>query len=259
MASTWPSCVEAPIQRMCFGLCAFEGLRIFGCGIRDACACSPAPLVGTCLKIDGAYRNWHFSKFKVKLNPRLVLPTRHSLQGHPESGKMCMILINKILKDELAFSSAVHGRCIYKKIIRGQLVLILRQVDDALMPCKDESMAREITGRIGKLIAFDAEIAEKDYPIEFFGLAGGFNGVGIDQFQDRIRVSARKCINRFLKAHGWGALSGKEKSDGSVEKPIFKDSMAISRPVSPLSQDSVEQMFKQAGPLEHSAGSWVLI
>ena len=39
-----------------------------------------------------------------------VLPVYHALQGHPESGKMWIKLINNIIINELGFHTTTHDR-----------------------------------------------------------------------------------------------------------------------------------------------------
>ena len=75
-------------------LCAENGLTTYGADVTDAYAHSPAPDTATYLSIDDAYAEWYRKRFGKVLNRRWVLPVRHSLQGHPESGKMWMRMID---------------------------------------------------------------------------------------------------------------------------------------------------------------------
>ena len=86
VASTWSSCVSLPIQRLFLGMCADLGLVVYGGDATDAYAHSPTPN-DTYLSIDAAYADWYENKYKKKLDRRQVLPVKHALQGHPESGK----------------------------------------------------------------------------------------------------------------------------------------------------------------------------
>ena len=113
-----------PVQRPFLGIAAANNLRIYGSDIRDAYAHSEKPIVDTYLAIDDANSGLYFKKYGKRLNKRWVLPVQHSLQGHPESGKMWMRLIDKVLIKELGFASTVHDRCIYRKVINGKLVII---------------------------------------------------------------------------------------------------------------------------------------
>ena len=105
IVSTWSSCVELPIQRLFVGLCAQKGLCMYGGDACDAYAHAPAPEMMTHLTIDDAYYEWYKEKTGKSLNRRYVLPVLHSLQGHPESGKMWMQLIDRILIKELSFAT----------------------------------------------------------------------------------------------------------------------------------------------------------
>ena len=61
MVNTWSSCVEFPMQRLFMGLSAENGLRIYGCDIRDAYAHTPAPHINTYLRVDDdACSNWYY-------------------------------------------------------------------------------------------------------------------------------------------------------------------------------------------------------
>ena len=82
--------MELPIQRLCIGLCAQKGFCMYGRDARDAYAHAPAPEMITYLMIDDAYFEWYKEKTDKTLNRRFVLPVLHSLQGHPESGKILM-------------------------------------------------------------------------------------------------------------------------------------------------------------------------
>ena len=61
------------------------------------------------------------------------MPVLHSLQGHPESGKMWMELIDQVLLKQMNFTTTAHDRCIYRTVIKEKLVLLLQQVDDFLI------------------------------------------------------------------------------------------------------------------------------
>ena len=96
VASTWSSCVALPIQRLFLGMCADLGLIIYGGDATDAYAHSPAPN-DTYLAVDEAYSDWYKQKYGKQLEQRQVLPVFHALQGHPESEKMWMKMIDNIL------------------------------------------------------------------------------------------------------------------------------------------------------------------
>ena len=96
----------------------------------DAYAHVPAPEMMTNLTIDDAYFEWYKEKTGKALNHQFMLPVLHSLQGHPESRKMWIKLIDRILIKDLEFKTTTKNRCIYIKKIEGRTILLLQQVND---------------------------------------------------------------------------------------------------------------------------------
>ena len=84
------------------GIASHAGLTVYGGDATDAFAHSPAPN-DTFLAVDDAYAEWYKDNYGVTLNKRQVLPVQHALQGHPESGKMWMHMIDDILIKEIGF------------------------------------------------------------------------------------------------------------------------------------------------------------
>jgi hypothetical protein len=177
LANTWSSCVEQPIQCIFLALCASQGLTIYGGGVTDAYAHSPSPEVHTYLSIDDAYADWYQKKSNKILNHRLVLSIQHSLQGHPESGKIWMIIIDRILIEDIGVSTTTHDRCIYTKQIDGKTILMLGQVDNLMIGCTNERIARNIYHIIGTKIRFKTEEEEDSVPFEWLGIVKDYNGV----------------------------------------------------------------------------------
>ena len=77
---------------------------MYGDDARDAYAHAPAPEMMTHLTINDAYCEWYKETTGKSLNRRFVLLVLHSLQGHPESEKMWMKLIDRILIKDLGFA-----------------------------------------------------------------------------------------------------------------------------------------------------------
>lgn len=135
VASTWSSCVVLPIQRLFLGMCNNLGLIIYGGDATDAYPHSPAPN-DTYLAVDEAYSDWYEQKYNKCPDWQQVLPVYHALQGHPESGKMWMNMIDNILIKEMGFRTTTHDRCIYHRVLTdGSVQLMLHQVDDFLLVC----------------------------------------------------------------------------------------------------------------------------
>jgi hypothetical protein len=69
---------------------------------------------------------------------------------------MWMRMIDRIPIEEVGFTTTTHDRCIYTKQIDGKTI-ILWQVDDFMLGCTDESIARNIYNIIGTKIRFKTE------------------------------------------------------------------------------------------------------
>ena len=201
VASTWSLCVELPVQRLFMGLCADMGLTIYGGNATDAYAHSPAPN-DTYLAIDDAYADWYYKKKGEHISKQMVLPVHHALQGHPESGKMWMKMIDKILINQLGFRTTTHDRCIYIRERDGQVQLLLRQIDDFCTGMTSEKAARDLFNNIDVKIQFLSEKEDGKIPFEFLGVVTDYNSVDIIQTPDYIKMSCKNYILRLLKSHG---------------------------------------------------------
>ena len=129
-----------------------------------------------------------------------------------------MRLIDSVLIKDMGFTSTVHDRCIYCKVINGKPVLLLRQVDDFMMACSEEAIAKKLTHTIGKKIWFKAEEEQNNLPIEFLGLVKDYNGVDIKQTSRKIKMHAKAYLEHFLQANGWDTTSDKEKKGSFLTK-----------------------------------------
>ena len=149
----------------------------------------------THLTIDDAYYEWYKEKTGKSLNRRFVLPVLHSLQGHPESGKMGMKLIDRILIKDLGFATTTKDRCIYIKKIDGRIILLLRQVDDFCVRCTDKQDAKNIYNLIGTKIQFQSKREKGDIPFEYLGLVKDYNGTDFVQTKKYIKMNCANYIN----------------------------------------------------------------
>ena len=78
-----------------------------------------------------------------------VMEVLHSLQEHPSSGKQWMKMIDKILIDDLGFSTTTHDQCVCKRTDSEGTVTIPRQDDDfslepQTIPLLKESLSRSV-------------------------------------------------------------------------------------------------------------------
>ena len=118
VASTWSSYDKLPVQRIFLGIAADLGLTVYGGDATDVYAHSPAPN-DTYLAIDDAYADLYKDRFGEEIDRRYILPVKHCLQGHPESGKMWMYFIDNILIKEMGFKTTTHDQCIYWTVRDG--------------------------------------------------------------------------------------------------------------------------------------------
>ena len=181
---------------MFLGIAADSGLTVFGGDTTDAYAHFPAP-IETYLVIDDAYADWYKDQFDKEINSKHSLSVHHCLQGHPESGKMWMHFIDNIIINQTGFKTTTHYCCIYRKFIDGEVVYLLRMVDDCLLLCKNEKTAKNILIIIGEKRSFDTEKEKGIIPFEFLGIVDDYYGVDIRQTSHYIEISCQGYINHL--------------------------------------------------------------
>ena len=232
LAKTYSACVSQPVQRLFLALAAALNYLIYGGDARDAYAHSPSSTIPTYLSLDEQYIEWYFERYGIQLDPSLVLPIQHAMQGNPEAGRLWETHANKILAD-LGFTTTTHDRSIYTANIDGIQVLLLRQVDDFAIACPSESIATSIFDAIGTRLQIATETT---VPFKYMGLLSDFNGVNVDQYRDSISVSVSSYIDRIMQTHGWTT-------------PI---QVSTRIPQAPIPDDAISSMFNHVGPSEDS-------
>ena len=109
-----------------------------------------------------------------------------ALQGHPESSKLWEKHINNIMfSNEHNFKTTTHDWTIYKTIYKGNIVFLLRQVNNFALACKQESTAKESYNVIGRSLRLEKEPCD---PFSYLGLVKDFNGVYIEQSSEYIQI-----------------------------------------------------------------------
>ena len=107
-------------------------------------------------------------------------------------------------------------------------------VDDFLISCKLESVAKRIYDYIGTKLKLHKEI---DAPFKYLGPATNYNGVDITQTKHYIEISCAGYIDRVNRAHGW-------EHPGPDE--------ITSRPTSPIPERALDVIYQEHGPVEGS-------
>jgi len=173
------------------------------------------------MKLDDAFRDWHLERTRVLLDKDVVLPVLRALQGHPEAARLWEEHMSAILKD-VGFKNTMHEKNIYTGQFCGKKVLLVRQVDDFALGCRQESMAKSVYANIGAKLALHNEA---EAPFEYLGLVDSFDGYDVLQTRDCIKLSAESYIRRLLKAHGWDSPSPRESSN-KPKPPLHESDIA---------------------------------
>jgi hypothetical protein len=131
VAKTYAACMEQPAQRLCWALVAALNLTAVGCTVGNAFAEAPAPTQQPFFMcINKQFQDWWENCLGCDPIPRgRVLKVNKALQGHPKAPCLWHKHIDKIMTKELGFAATTHKTCLHHKMIDGNLVLVLRQVD----------------------------------------------------------------------------------------------------------------------------------
>jgi len=231
--NTYALCLEHPVFRLFIALCAADNLTIYG-DAKDAFAHSPGPSMPTFMKLDDAFCDWHLEQTGVLLDKDLVLPVLRALQGHPEAARLWEEHISAILKD-VRFKNATHKKNIYTGKFCGEKVLLVRQVNDFALGCRQESTAKSVYSKIRAKLTLHNEA---EAPFEYLGLVNSFDGYDVLQTRDYVKLSAESYIRHLLEAHGWDNPSLRELSN---------------KPKPPLHESDVANLFNLAArPVENT-------
>ena len=218
LANTYSSCIEQPIMRLFFALCAIEGYLSIKVDATNAYANSPPPDQPTYVFIDEQYVDWYFTTHGITLSRDYVLPVQHALQGHPESGALWERFLNKVLSRH-GFVSTTHERSIYKGTFDGFKMLISRQVDDLAIGCTNADSIRKLVA----IICSEDKIDLRDE-----GTLESFNGVDVKQTRNYIQITCETYIDKFLAHYGWASAATNESSE---------------KPIEPIALSTVPQLF----------------
>ena len=88
--------------------------------------------------MDDAFRDWHLERTGELLEKDQVLPVLRALQGHPKAARLWEEHISGMLA-EIGFRNAAHKKNIHAGRFCGEKVLLVRQVDDFALGCRQES------------------------------------------------------------------------------------------------------------------------
>jgi hypothetical protein len=145
--------------------------------------------------IDEPFRNWWEHCLGRSPIPRgHVLKVNKALQGHPEAPRLWHKHIDKILTQELGFTATTHETCLYQKKVDGDIILLLRQVDDFSIASQNPTHCEQVRK--------DIESRMKN-PLNDLGVIKRFNGIDILQTRDFVKISCETYIDKIVSHHGW--------------------------------------------------------
>ena len=87
-------------------------MQVYGADVSNAFAEAPTPRAPLCVTIDRQFADWWKSKGGPPITPGHVLSVRKALQGHPESPRLWVQLINGILIKDMKLNPSTHEPCL---------------------------------------------------------------------------------------------------------------------------------------------------
>ena len=102
----------------------------------------------------------------------------------------------------MGFKTTTYDWCIYRTVRDGEVIYLLRMVDDCCILSKDEKTAKDIFNIIGTKMSFVSEKKKGIVPFEFLGVVKDYNGVDIKQTSHYIEMSYENYIHCLSRTHG---------------------------------------------------------
>ena len=240
---------------MFLGICVALKLTIYDGDATDAYAHASSSGTPTYLQRDETYEDWWNETAKERDKPRInrkyVLLIQHCLQGNLVLGKLWMQFIDNILINKLGFTTTTHDRCIYKNVIDGNPVFLLRQVDGfCLGTAGAEQSAKDLFNRIGLEMRFDSEKEKGIVPFQYLGVVDDYNGVEIRQTEHYIEMTCENYIQRLLGSHGWETPS-KKFSEDAIEPDLLSPTASAIASLNALESAYDNKSCKILPPLLH--------
>jgi hypothetical protein len=117
----YDACISQCGMRLFFAICAINNFVVLGADAINAYAQSPPPKTPSYVRLDAHYLSWYLWKFDIALDPDMVLPVLHALQGRPDSGSLWAELIVAIL-ESMNFKKTCHEPCLYSGVFKGHQI-----------------------------------------------------------------------------------------------------------------------------------------
>ncbi len=147
-------------------------MLVYGADISNAFAEAPPPKQVFFIYPDRAFHNWWVNiKGKPPIPDGHVIPVLAAMQGHPESPRLWVKHIDRILHD-IGLTPTIHEPCIYSGLILGERVLFMQQVDDFAISAPSQPIANHLLDLIDDKLLI---------PMKRQGLVTLYNGLDIVQ------------------------------------------------------------------------------
>ena len=141
--------------------------------------------------IDDQYVEWYSQVNGKEVDISWVVPVGGAMQGYPEAGPAFSKLMNETLKD-IGMTTTTHEPCLYRGIIDGNEVFILRQVDDIAISTKTTATSQLVINMLNKKL---------DLTLQGIMDNQVYNGMNIEQTNEYVKLSSKRYITKLAKKH----------------------------------------------------------
>jgi hypothetical protein len=173
-------------------MCVAEDMMIYGTDVISTFGDAPSPAQGLHILPDKAFHDWWIiCKGREQIPPGHVIPVLVAMQGHLEAPRLWAKHADHIIR-KLGLTLVHHGPCLYFGSYKGARVLLTCQVNDFKIIMAQPRIAGEIFDKVDDYLTF---------PLKRMGMVTLFNGIGILQTQDYIKISVETYLERIYKRH----------------------------------------------------------
>ena len=239
LGETFAAALDQVGARIFWAVVALYNFIVFGADVSNAFAEAPPPVAPLYVTIDKPFREWWAKIGRGTIPDNYVLRVLGALQGHPESGRLWAILIDKLIR-KLNLKPCHHEPCLYytrNYNNSGKIVLFLRQVDDFAVACEDEQTSK------GVIADIDSQMTVE---IKHLGILDRFNGVDILQTREYIKIHNNTYIQKIVSNHDW------LKNDSTIlgefplpmdPEPAYRTRLETEEPASENERRSLEKEY----------------
>lgn len=103
--------------------------------------------------------------------------------------------IDNIIIKTIGFKTTTHDCCIYCKIIAGEVIYLLRHIDNCCCDVCNQKRTENLFIILGTKMGFKSKEEKGIIPFEFLGVFRDFNGFNIKQMSHYIDMSCENYIH----------------------------------------------------------------